>query len=422
MPRKSAAAAPPPPSPADDVANEPDLADFLKQLVNVDDVGVGDAGGDRFLHPRGAANADAVWSDLDNLDVADPIYMSLGAGGGALGALAAAGHVRERVVDSPSPASVAGANGRGERDTRKEVAENRRDSNSPASVGGEPTGSGGRGGSGGPGSSAASAVKTFEHLGETLRVLSDQLRAARRPHESVPEVGGADRTAEATQRRLASTLDDISERLDVGSLVQLFVPKLQSRTGGALVMLQTFKAFTRVKTGASRKVLEVPQDVRGILLQPLPGRGLELVGAPRAVFPPLQSRSGRRRCAATSPRSTHGWDARSIARCTPRSRFPVYFDDPRVRPALPFAVMELLLDQQVTDMGRVFSIVRRRAARERSVHRGDGSLGDGGHDARGAGLEALARRRGQRRRAREHVPRARVPARAVLDPERRRVC
>jgi hypothetical protein len=76
MPRKSAAAAPPPPSPADDVANEPDLADFLKQLVNVDDVGVGDAGGDRFLHPRGAANADAVWSDLDNLDVADPIYRS----------------------------------------------------------------------------------------------------------------------------------------------------------------------------------------------------------------------------------------------------------------------------------------------------------------------------------------------------------
>ena len=73
MPRKSAAAAPPPPSPADDVANEPDLADFLKQLVNVDDVGVGDAGGDRFLHPRGAANADAVWSDLDNLDVADNI-------------------------------------------------------------------------------------------------------------------------------------------------------------------------------------------------------------------------------------------------------------------------------------------------------------------------------------------------------------
>ena len=82
MPRKSAAAAPPPPR-ADDVANDPDLADFLKQLVNVDD-----AGGDRFLHPRGAANADAVWSDLDNLDVSDPIYMSLGAGGGALGALA----------------------------------------------------------------------------------------------------------------------------------------------------------------------------------------------------------------------------------------------------------------------------------------------------------------------------------------------
>ena len=70
MPRKSAAAAPPPPPPADNVANEPDLADFLKQLVNVDDVGVGDAGGDRFLHPRGAPNPDAVWSDLDNLDVA----------------------------------------------------------------------------------------------------------------------------------------------------------------------------------------------------------------------------------------------------------------------------------------------------------------------------------------------------------------
>jgi hypothetical protein len=40
MPRKSAAAAPPPPR-ADDVANDPDLADFLKQLVNVDDAGGG---------------------------------------------------------------------------------------------------------------------------------------------------------------------------------------------------------------------------------------------------------------------------------------------------------------------------------------------------------------------------------------------
>jgi hypothetical protein len=353
MPRKSAAAAPPPPSPADDVANEPDLADFLKQLVNVDDVGVGDAGGDRFLHPRGAANADAVWSDLDNLDVADPIYMSLGAGGGALGALAAAGHVRERVVDSPSPASVAGANGRGERDTRKEVAENRRDSNSPASVGGEPTGSGGRGGSGGPGSSAASAVKTFEHLGETLRVLSDQLRAARRPHESVPEVGGADRTAEATQRRLASTLDDISERLDVGSLVQLFVPKLQSRTGGALVMLQTFKAFTRVKTVHREKFWKYHRMSEGFFFNLSPGGDSNLLGLPGRCF--LHSRpEWTPSVCCYQPTEYPRLGCAIDCQMHSTIALPVYFDDPRVRPAMPFAVMELLLDQQVTDMGRVF--------------------------------------------------------------------
>ena len=187
MPRKSAAAAPPPPSPADDVANEPDLADFLKQLVNVDDVGVGDAGGDRFLHPRGAANPDAVWSDLDNLDVADNIDVSLGASGGALGAVAAAGHVRARAVDSPSLASVASADvrrggervavARAARDASDDkIGNDARDSDSPASVGGDlATGSGG---SGGTGSSATSAVKTLEHLGETLRVLSDQLRVA----------------------------------------------------------------------------------------------------------------------------------------------------------------------------------------------------------------------------------------------------
>ena len=353
MPRKSAAAAPPPPSPADDVANEPDLADFLKQLVNVDDVGVGDAGGDRFLHPRGAANADAVWSDLDNLDVADPIYMSLGTGGGALGALAAADHVRERVVDSPSPASVAGANGRGERDTRKEVAENRRDSNSPASVGGEPTGSGGRGGSGGPGSSAASAVKTFEHLGETLRVLSDQLRAARRPHESVPEVGGADRTAEATQRRLASTLDDISERLDVGSLVQLFVPKLQSRTGGALVMLQTFKAFTRVKTVHREKFWKYHRMSEGFFFNLSPGGDSNLLGLPGRCF--LHSRpEWTPSVCCYQPTEYPRLGCAIDCQMHSTIALPVYFDDPRVRPAMPFAVMELLLDQQVTDMGRVF--------------------------------------------------------------------
>ena len=166
MPRKSAAAAPPPPR-ADDVANDPDLADFLKQLVNVDD-----AGGDRFLHPRGAANPDAVWSDLDNLDVADNIDVSLGVSGGALGAVAsvASADVRrggERVAVA-----------RAARDASDDkIGNDARDSDSPASVGGDlATGSGG---SGGTGSSATSAVKTLEHLGETLRVLSDQLRAAR---------------------------------------------------------------------------------------------------------------------------------------------------------------------------------------------------------------------------------------------------
>ena len=308
------------------LADDASLIDIFKHIV--------DDGEGPNANPQGGDNANApVWDALEpNGGLAGP---DVGAPGLNLGA------------PTPSLPAAAGADlGLGSRKSPGELG----------SGGGSGTGAaaaGGRSDSDGAGS-AIPALAYFRDFPKVSSKLAAQRREAGDRALHVPFDG--DRfDASGVARRVSAALTEISEGLECGSLLQMFVPTVRPHD---VVELITSDDLSRVKTVHGDQFRRYHEVSRAFVFDVSPSSVDSTHGVTGRVFLYKTVEWSPNVCCY---RPTEYLRLAMAIDCLVQSSlaFPVFLLDPALEPRAqtPLGVIECLLDTQTTNLGDVFDFV-----------------------------------------------------------------
>ena len=182
---------------------------------------------------------------------------------------------------------------------------------------------------------------------------AQQVEAGNKNPGAVPDLNVP---PEVLIRRIGKLLDTISTELEYGSLLQLFVPRINQKSGA--ISLVTHKDLSRVNTVHEKKFWKYhdascqfffnvsPMSPDGLL--GLPGRCF-LLKRPEwtpsvCCYRPLEY--PRLACAIEC--QVHS----TIA-------VPIFASDPKETQEMPLAVIEMLMDHQTSSLGQVFEFTSR---------------------------------------------------------------
>ena len=199
------------------------------------------------------------------------------------------------------------------------------------------------------GGSCDSALEMVKDISSTMTIArSQQVEAGNHNPGALPDLNVP---PEVLIRRIGKLLDTISTELEYGSLLQLFIPRINQKTGA--ISLVTHKDLSRVNTVHEKKFWKYhdascqfffnvsPMSPDGLL--GLPGRCF-LLKRPEwtpsvCCYRPLEY--PRLACAIEC--QVHS----TIA-------VPIFCSDPRENTEMPLGVLEVLMDHQTSSLGQVF--------------------------------------------------------------------
>ena len=315
------------------LADDASLIDIFKHIV--------DDGEGPNENPQGNNNATTpVWDALEpNGSLADP---ELGNGGLGSGALSA---------PTPSPATAPGND--------LDVPNSRRSAGGSGSGGDSGTGAaaaGGRANSDG----AGSRIPALAHIREFPRAASKLEALSRKAGDHAPRVpvDGDRFDASDVATRISETLTEISEGLECGSLVQMFVPVVGLCGRGEIVELVTSDDLSRVKTVHGDAFRRFHDVSRAFVFDVSPMSTDSTHGVPGRVFLYKTVEWSPNVC-CYSPREYLRLAMAIDCLVQSSLTFPVFAVDPATEPRTqtPLGVVECLLDTQTTNMGDVFNLI-----------------------------------------------------------------
>ena len=315
------------------LADDASLIDIFKHIV--------DDGDGPNANLQGNDNAHTpVWDALEpSGSLADPDLDTGGLGSGAPGA--------------PTPSLAAGAG------NDLDDAGPRRSLDERGSGGGSGTGAaaaGGRSDSDGAGSPipGIAYIREFPKAASKLEVL------CREAGDGAPRapVDGARFDAANVARRISIALTEISEGLECGSLVQMFVPVVGTAGRGEIVELVTSDDLSRVKTVHGDQFRRYHDVSRAFVFDVSPSSVDSTHGVPGRVFLYKTVEWSPNVCCY---RPAEYLRLAMAIDCLVQSSLtlPVFAADPATerRTQTPLGVVEILLDTQTTNLGDVFDFV-----------------------------------------------------------------
>ena len=315
------------------LADDASLIDIFKHIV--------DDGEGPNENPQGNNNATTpVWDALEpNGSLADPELDNGGLGSGALSA------------PTPSPATAPGND--------LDVPNSRRSAGGSGSGGDSGTGAaaaGGRANSDG----AGSRIPALTHIREFPRAASKLEALSREAGDHAPRVpvDGDRFDASDVATRISETLTEISEGLECGSLVQMFVPVVGLCGRGEIVELVTSDDLSRVKTVHGNAFRRFHDVSRAFVFDVSPLSTDSTHGVPGRVFLYKTVEWSPNVC-CYSPREYLRLAMAIDCLVQSSLTFPVFAADPATEPRTqtPLGVVECLLDTQTTNMGDVFNLI-----------------------------------------------------------------
>ena len=349
------------------MAEEGGLDEFLSTIPDGDEVSAL-GGGEKSNKGGGLAN----WDVLDEALSADIATSSAPA-------LVAAGKKKSPPSSDLRPDTPMGhtangdANGFGGDSPRHRDRDRRSGGSKNAS---KSTGSGGSGSGyvgSADGNAENAALDGLANLSAALAtVRAQQIGAGNTSVGEVPDLSAAD-DAPAMLIRLQNMLEAVSERVELGSLVQMFIPKLDATSGA--VTLITHRALARVSTVHDEKFWKYHQVSESFFFNLSPNSSEGLLGLPGRCF--LYGRS-EWTPSVCCYRPMEYPRLQCAIECQVNSTVVVPLllaPASSERETMPFAVMEIVMDRQTMLPGTLFETVSACMAKHGFHTCDNGSLG-----------------------------------------------
>ena len=204
---------------------------------------------------------------------------------------------------------------------------------------------------GGDGTSALDMVKQISSTMQIAR--AQQVEAGNNNPGAVPDLNVP---PEVLIRRVGKLLDTISTELEYGSLLQLFVPRINKKSGA--ISLVTHKDLSRVNTVHEKKFWKYHDASCQFFFNVSPMSSDGLLGLPGRCF--LLKRPEWTPSVCCYRPLEYPRLACAIE-CQVHSTIavPIFASDPKETQEMPLAVIEMLMDHQTSSLGQVFEFTSR---------------------------------------------------------------
>ena len=204
---------------------------------------------------------------------------------------------------------------------------------------------------GGDGTSALDMVKEISSTMQIAR--AQQVEAGNKNPGAVPDLNVP---PEVLIRRIGKLLDTISTELEYGSLLQLFVPRINQKSGA--ISLVTHKDLSRVNTVHEKKFWKYHDASCQFFFNVSPMSSDGLLGLPGRCF--LLKRPEWTPSVCCYRPLEYPRLACAIE-CQVHSTIavPIFASDPKETQEMPLAVIEMLMDHQTSSLGQVFEFTSR---------------------------------------------------------------